>query len=103
MFKPIPVTKKLLEEDVETAVCRYARSKGFKAEKFTSPNRRSVPDRIISGAGRKLFYIEFKRPGGKPTKAQARDHAERRALGFEVYVVDDIAEGKNIIDLWSQK
>jgi len=32
------------------------------------------------------------------TPAQEKDHAERRAMGFAVYVVDDITIGKKVID-----
>lgn len=102
MFEPIKVVpKKLLEKDIEDRVCRYARDKGFAAEKFVSPSRRSVPDRIITGPGRKIFYIEFKSKGKKPTVKQTKDHERRRVMGFEVYVVDNVEQGKAIIDMWA--
>lgn len=100
MLEPIPIKvgKKLLEKDIEDAVCRYARSKGFMALKFTSPNRRSVPDRIILGPDRAVWFIEFKRKGAKPTAAQEREHCKLRQMGFVVHVVDDIDRGKRLID-----
>lgn len=93
----------LLEKDVESAVCNYARGRyRMKTEKFVSPARRSVPDRIISVSTLRpsgfTFFIEFKAPGKEATPLQKRDHAERRAMGFHVFVVDDIDEGKKIID-----
>lgn len=94
-----PVEKKIRESDIEAAVCRYAQNHyGMMAEKFTSPAKRSVPDRLFTMPGGRMFFIEFKAPGKKPTKKQAADHAKRRAMGAQVFVVDGIAEGKTIID-----
>lgn len=94
--------RKLLEKDIENAVCKYARDRyGMKAEKFTSPGRRAVPDRIFSVHGPYVgvvFFIEFKAPGKTATKKQVKDHNERRAMGFKVFVVDDIDQGKKIVD-----
>lgn len=91
--------RKLLEKDIENAVCKYARDRyGMKAEKFSSPGRRAVPDRLFSAPNGFAFFCEFKAPGKKPTEKQERDHAERRKLGFQVFVVDDINHGKKIVD-----
>ena len=87
------------EAMIETRVVQYARARGLRADKFTSPNRRSVPDRIVLCPGGRMFFIEFKRPKlGKVTEGQAREHEDLRRLGFEVYVIDDIDEGKELID-----
>jgi hypothetical protein len=91
--------RELLEKDVENAVCKYAReTHQMKTEKFTSPGRRAVPDRLFSMRGGEVFFIEFKAPGKVATPAQEKDHNERRVMGFTVYVVDDIAIGKKVID-----
>jgi len=91
--------RELLEKDIERAVCRYARDRHrMKVEKFVSPGRRSVPDDMFSINDGFVFFIEFKAPGKMATKKQAKDHMERRAMGFTVFVVDDIARGKRIID-----
>lgn len=93
----------LLEKDIEAPVCKYARDRyGMKAEKFTSPGRRAVPDRLFSvecdRLGGFVFFIEFKAPGKKPTASQEKDHAERRRMGFFVFVVDDVQKGKEVVD-----
>lgn len=91
--------KKLLERDIESAVCRYAeRMHGMRAEKFVSPGRRSVPDRLFSMRGGRVFFIEFKVPGKKPTPKQEKDHERRREMGFKVFVCDSIEQGKMIVD-----
>lgn len=88
-----------LEKDIETRVCRYAESMGIRQEKYTSPNKASVPDRIFYPGGGRHFFIEFKRKGEKPTEKQARDHAARREIGDRVYVIDTVDEGMRVIDL----
>ena len=98
-IKQAKTEKKLLERDIEAAVCRYAERKyGMKAEKFTSPGRRSVPDRLFSVTGGRVFFIEFKAPKKKPTPKQIKDHERRREMGFKVFVCDDIEQGQMIID-----
>jgi hypothetical protein len=71
--------------------------KAFLCIKFTSPNRRSVPDRMFIRAGL-VFFIEFKRAGAKPTAMQDREAQKIAAQDIEVYFVDDIEMGKSIID-----
>lgn len=85
-FKMRPKTVK------ESSIEEYGRQQivkmGWMCEKFTSPGKRSVPDRIISMDNGGVFFIEFKAPGKTPTKLQLLDHEKRRAMGFRVYVID---------------
>ena len=37
----------MLEKQIESKVCDYAKSKGVLAYKFTSPARAAVPDRLF--------------------------------------------------------
>jgi hypothetical protein len=76
------------EKDVEARLVREAKRYGGVAEKFTSPGRRSVPDRIVWLPGGRVFLVECKASGCAPTEAQDRDHARRKAMGFPVFVVD---------------
>lgn len=78
-----------LEKDVEAALVRRVKALGGLCEKFTSPGRRSVPDRIITMPNGQIIFVELKRPGGKPTDAQLKDHERRRALGCDVRVIDN--------------
>lgn len=86
------------ESKIEEAVWRYAKTKGYDHYKFSSPARAAVPDRIFITPYGFLFFIEFKATGAKPTPAQEREHEKLRRMGQKVYVVDDTAEGKAIID-----
>lgn len=95
--------RKVCEADVEDYLVKEVAKRGGVAEKFSSPNRASVPDRLVQwpityfdgkyGRGPDPIpawaeFVECKAPGKKPTAAQARDHERRRAMGFRVTVVD---------------
>lgn len=77
----------VLEKDVEKAFVKRIQDLGGTAEKFTSPGRRSVPDRLCMMPGGILFFVELKAPGKAPTPKQRADHTRRRAMGFDVYIV----------------
>lgn len=90
-----------LEKDIEKKVCDYARSLGCLVYKFTSPARRSVPDRLfIMPGGRGVFFIEFKRKGCKPTAAQEIEIGKIKKNMVAVFVVDNVLDGKNVVDLY---
>ena len=85
------------ESLIEKAVSDYGRSKGWIVWKFRSPANKAVPDRIFLRS-EVTFFIEFKATGKKPTKLQLWTHEKLRDQGFKVYVVDDIDQGKQIIN-----
>jgi hypothetical protein len=89
----------VLEKDIEGKVCEYARSKGVLAYKFTSPARAAVPDRLFIAPDGRVWFCEFKAEGKKPTPAQEREHTRLRQQKVIVLVIDNVIEGKNMIDL----
>jgi len=84
----------ILEKDVEAALVRRVKALGGLCEKFTSPGRRSCPDRIVTMSDGQIIFVELKRPGGKPTEAQLKDHAKRRDLGCDVRVIDNLEDAR---------
>ena len=80
----------MLEKDIENALVRRVKKLGGMCEKFTSPGRRSVPDRIITLPSGKIVFVEVKNVGKKPTELQRRDHQRRRDLGCDVRVIDNM-------------
>jgi len=90
-----------LEKDIEKRVCDYAKSLGMLVYKFTSPSRRSVPDRMFITKTGTVFFIEFKRAGQKPTPAQEVEIAKIRMASVLVEVIDNVAEGKELIAVMS--
>ena len=90
----------MLEKQIEAKVCDYAKERGLLVYKFTSPARMAVPDRMFVRPDGKIFFIEFKREGQKPTPAQDREHERLRGHGVQVFVVDDVKTGQWVIDTW---
>jgi hypothetical protein len=86
-----------LEKDIEAKCVQHAKSLGILIYKFTSPSRRSVPDRLFVLPGGRVFWVEFKRGGHKPTAAQEVEIEKIRKQGGTVYVVDNVKSGNTII------
>ena len=85
------------ESKIEKAVVDHARKLGVLTYKFVSPANRGVPDRVFIGAG-ETVYIEFKATGQAPTKLQQKIHRDFLFVGVEVYIIDDIKQGTDLID-----
>lgn len=84
----------ILEADVEAYGIREANKRGWSFEKFTSPQKRGVPDRL-GATGENLFhphglffFVEFKAPYQIATDSQQADHLRRRTKGHLVFVCD---------------
>lgn len=87
------------ESYIERKLCEKVKNLGGKCEKFTSPNNRAVPDRIVTLPGNRIIFVELKAPSKKPTKLQALDHEERRALGCDVRVIDSTEQVERFPEL----
>lgn len=87
------------ESKIERLLVEGVEALGGTCEKFVSPGKIGVPDRIISwpvgspqardisgGWTPATEFAETKALGGKLESWQERDHARRRAMGFEVHV-----------------
>lgn len=77
----------MLERNIEAYLVKRCKEIGALCDKFCSPQRRSVPDRLITFGGRVLF-VELKATGARPTPAQVRDHERRRYEGATVVIID---------------
>jgi len=87
----------MLESAIESAVCKYAKSKGWLVYKFVSPNNRGVPDRIMLRNG-VIIFVEFKATGKQPTTLQQYIIKRIRGEKFKVYVIDSVEIGKKTLD-----
>lgn len=83
-------TKKHREKQVEARLIKRVKEHGGKADKFTSPGRRSVPDRVVTMPCTPwpTFFVEAKAPGETPTDAQLREHGRIERAGGTVFWVD---------------
>jgi hypothetical protein len=78
------------ESVVERYLVEQVEKHGGLCEKFVSPGRRGVPDRLVTwpAAGfARLHLVELKTVGGRLDPAQVRDHARRKKLNCEVFVL----------------
>ena len=80
----------MLERDIEKKIVEHVKKLGGTAEKFTSPQRRAVPDRLVTLPGGRIIFVELKAEGKGTTEAQSRDHDRRRALGCDVRVINSL-------------
>ena len=88
----------MLEKEIEAAVCKYAKEKGFEVYEFSSPSRVGVPDRMFVAPYQRVFWIEFKSKGKQPTPVQEREAGKLTNCGFDVYLIDNVEDGKEVID-----
>lgn len=90
------------EGKIQDAVIRYAR---FEKDVLCRKNETGayhvssgwLDYAIYPGRGR-VFFIEFKAPGGKLTPLQQHMWNDLVSRGYHCYLVDDILKGKLIID-----
>lgn len=89
--------RKLREADIEAHGNNLVKHLGGTPFKFVSPARRSVPDRLnllpIPPEHREIVaryvrFVEYKKPGEKPSASQKREHEHLRSLGYYVAVID---------------
>jgi len=57
-----------------------------------------TPDYLLLTASGDVFFIEFKQLGKKPTPMQVREHARLKANNINVYVVDTVEYGVEVVN-----
>ena len=87
----------MTERDIEKALVTAVKQKGGICPKWVSPGYAGVPDRIVLMPKGRAAFVEVKRKGEKPRPLQEYRHRQLRALGFKVYVLDDIKNIKQIL------
>jgi hypothetical protein len=78
------------EGDIEKYFVKRVEDCGAMAEKFTSPGKKFVPDRLVTWPRygfATIHFVELKTIGGKLEPGQTRDHERRRKLGAFVFVL----------------
>lgn len=87
------------EASIEDAAVRRAEAAGFYVRKVAWLGRRSAPDRLFASEERGTVWIEFKKPGEEPTKAQYREHERMRTAGMEVHWTDSVVGACRILGI----
>lgn len=79
------------EKDLErTFAEKLNQTKKVWVIKLLSTFIKGLPDRMILCQGGYVGFAEIKTTGKKPTKIQTYIHEKLRALGFKVFVIDDL-------------
>lgn len=79
------------EKDLERTFSeKLNRTKKVWVIKLLSTFVKGLPDRMILCQGGYVGFAEIKTTGKKPTKIQTYIHEKLRALGFKVFVIDDL-------------
>ena len=81
-----------MEKKIEQALLERVKTLNGICEKFVSPGRRGVPDRIVTLPGGRIIFVELKSPTGRLSPSQIRDHERRIQLGCEVRVINNIED-----------
>lgn len=92
-----------LEKHIETYLCQKIKGLGGIPYKFTSPSRRSVPDRMCVLPKGFVIFVECKRPGEVPTDAQYREIKRLAVLDQWVTWVDTKDKVDRLIKVWEER
>lgn len=92
------------EKDLErTFAEKLNRTKKVWVIKLLSTFVKGLPDRMILCRGGYVGFAEIKTTGKKPTKIQTYIHEKLRALGFTVFVIDDLESRDNAMAFFLSK
>ena len=86
------------EKEIERKLVIRTTQRGGVALKFVSPGCIGVPDRIVLLPGGHLGFVELKAPGQQPRPIQVRRIQQMQAMGFKVFVIDDIEQIGGVLD-----
>ena len=93
-WRPLSV----LEKDVEGKASDYAESIGYISLKINVVGQRGWPDHLFVNTHGHHVWIEFKKPGEKPSKLQDYRLQQLREQGAEAHWTDNLARAKDILD-----
>jgi hypothetical protein len=89
----------MLEKTIEKKVCDYAKKQGCLVYKFVSPAHRGVPDRMFITPKGRVFFIEFKAPGKKPTPLQRHELDKLTNVGVFASYANEYETGRGLVDM----
>ena len=92
-----------IEKDYETKFTNMCAREGWLCEKFISPGKRGVPDRIVTADNGYVCFVEVKQPGGRIHPLQHIDHKRRRDRGAHVYIVDSFFTARDTVQKIKQE
>jgi hypothetical protein len=88
----------MLEKTIEDKLCELIRAKEGLALKFVSPGTVGVPDRLILLPDGRVYFVELKAPGKKPSAKQAKMAEVLTRLGHPVRIIDSMEGVKEFMN-----
>ena len=85
------------EKNLEARLVREIERRGGMALKYTSQYHRGIPDRVILMPYGRIYFVELKSTGKKPTKLQAHAIDEINSLGFPAWIIDSTPELERLL------
>lgn len=85
------------EKDVEKYLVHRCKEIGALCWKWVSPGVTGVPDRIVLWHGR-VWFVELKSEGRKPTPNQQRIHNRMFKRGYFVYIIDSHESADSFVE-----
>jgi hypothetical protein len=85
------------ESQIEKNVVRFAKEEGCYVRKFKAPGNRGVPDKLFLAPNGIVFFIEFKKPTGVLSAMQKDEIAQIKKRKGNVFVVDNVPDGRAIV------
>jgi len=87
------------EKTVEKKIIAYAKGKGWRNHKWTSPGKRGPTDQFFTKSPSRIVFMEVKRDEDEePTPQQVREQRLLREEGFPVFTVKSFEEARAIFD-----
>ncbi len=83
----------MIESDIENAFVEYAKDRGCLAVKLRVDGQIGFPDRSVFTPNG-VFFIEFKKPGGRLSISQQAWISKIQEFGFQCFVIDELDEAK---------
>ena len=85
-----------LERSIEATCRQHAVARGYMLMKVTSVI--GIPDRLLVMSGAVSVFVEFKRPGERPSAIQRYRAGQLSQLGHRAFVVDSVGAFDNLMD-----
>ena len=87
-----------MEKTIENYLVKLVKHHGGQALKMVCMSFTGMPDRVVIFPAAKIFFVEVKEKGKKPTDRQKTVHSFLRAYGFEVFVIDSKTQVEEFIN-----
>lgn len=86
------------EKSIEKTLVKLTKDLGGWALKLLCNYVTGLPDRMVLLPGGRVFFVEVKTTGKKPTAVQKLVHEKLRRLGFTVHVIDSLEQLNTIFN-----